>query len=55
MICPNREILTSCGGRLAGVDVADNDDVDMDLFLTAKLLSALVLISFVVSYRMLTP
>jgi hypothetical protein len=24
----------SSGGRLAGVDVADNDDVDVELFLT---------------------
>lgn len=27
--------LTAGGGRLAGVDVADNDDVDMSLLLTA--------------------
>jgi hypothetical protein len=27
--------LTAGGGRLAGVDVADDDDVDMCLFLTA--------------------
>jgi len=26
--------LTTSGGRLAGVDVADNDDVDVKLFLT---------------------
>jgi hypothetical protein len=26
--------LTSCGGRLARVDVADNDDVDVKLLLT---------------------
>lgn len=26
--------LTTGGGRLAGVDVADNDDVDMSLLLT---------------------
>lgn len=29
------EWLTSGGGRLSRVDVADNDDVDMSLFLTA--------------------
>ena len=29
------DALTSGGGRLAGVDVADNDDVDMSLLLTA--------------------
>ena len=28
------DALTSGGGRLAGVDVADNDDVDMELLLT---------------------
>lgn len=28
--------LTSGGGRLAGVDVADNDDVDMGLLLTLR-------------------
>jgi hypothetical protein len=27
--------LTSGGGRLSGVDVADDDDVDMNLLLTA--------------------
>jgi hypothetical protein len=26
--------LTSGGGRLAGIDVADNDDVDMNLLFT---------------------
>ncbi len=34
--------LTSCGGRLAGVDVADNDDVDMSLLLTARRQSMLL-------------
>lgn len=34
--------LTSGGGRLAGVDVADDDDVDVNLFLTALLVSCLV-------------
>jgi hypothetical protein len=33
------EALTSGGGRLAGVDVADNDDVDMSLLLTASTVS----------------
>lgn len=28
--------LTSSGGRLARVDVADNDDVDMSLLLTVE-------------------
>ena len=28
--------LTAGGGRLAGVDVADNDDVDVKLVLTAS-------------------
>lgn len=31
--------LTSSGGRLSGVDVADNDDVDMSLLLTAVVVS----------------
>ena len=34
--------LTSGGGRLSGVDVADDDDVDVNLFLTALLVSCLV-------------
>jgi hypothetical protein len=33
--------LTSGGGRLAGVDVADNDDVDVRLLLTAMGVSRL--------------
>ena len=33
--------LTSGGGRLAGVDVADNDDVDMSLLLTVMIWSML--------------
>jgi hypothetical protein len=33
------EALTSGGGRLAGVDVADNDDVDMSLLLTVSVVS----------------
>jgi hypothetical protein len=33
--------LTSGGGRLAGVDVADNDDVDVRLLLTAMVVSRL--------------
>jgi hypothetical protein len=33
--------LTSGGGRLAGVDVADNDDVDVSLFLTERVVSKL--------------
>ena len=36
---PRRGRLTSSGRRLAGVDVADNDDVDMDLLLTADVVS----------------
>lgn len=36
------EMLTSGGGRLAGVDVADNDDVDMSLFLTVDTLLVLL-------------
>lgn len=31
-------MLTTGGGRLAGVDVADNDDVDVSLLLTAMAL-----------------
>ena len=31
------DVLTTGGGRLAGVDVADNDDVDVRLLLTAAL------------------
>jgi hypothetical protein len=31
--------LTSGGGRLAGVDVADNDDVDVRLLLTGMAVS----------------
>ena len=30
-------MLTTGGGRLAGVDVADNDDVDVRLLLTVSL------------------
>ena len=33
-----RGMLTTGGGRLAGVDVADNDDVDVSLLLTAMAL-----------------
>jgi hypothetical protein len=33
-------MLTAGGGRLAGVDVADNDDVDVSLLLTARSLVA---------------
>ena len=36
--------LTSSGGGLAGVDVADNDDVDMEFLLTAQTVSLMVLI-----------
>lgn len=36
--------LTAGGGRLAGVDVADNDDVDMSLFLTAGILLVCALV-----------
>ena len=32
-----QKALTSSGGRLAGVDVADDDDVDMSLLLTVQL------------------
>ena len=31
-----KSILTAGGGRLAGVDVADNDNVDMSLIFTAS-------------------
>lgn len=34
-------MLTAGGGRLAGVDVADNDDVDVSLLLTATAVSML--------------
>ena len=33
------EVLTAGGGRLAGVDVADNDDVDVRLLLTVSTVS----------------
>jgi hypothetical protein len=33
--------LTSGGGRLAGVDVADDDDIDVSLLLTAMAVSRL--------------
>jgi hypothetical protein len=48
--------LTACGGRLAGVDVADNDDVDMSLLLTVPL-SVTALVSrcgLMPAYPMLT-
>lgn len=32
-------MLTTGGGGLSGIDVADNDDVDMSLFLTAQMVS----------------
>lgn len=31
--------LTACGCRLAGIDVADNDDVDVGLLLTVSIIS----------------
>ena len=35
-------MLTTGGGRLAGVDVADNDDVDVSLLLTGTDVSKLL-------------
>lgn len=29
-------VVRTSGGRLAGIDVADNDDIDMSLFFTAE-------------------
>ena len=35
-------MLTTGGGRLAGVDVADDDDVDVSLLLTKTMLACCV-------------
>ena len=40
-----RVALTTGGGGLAGIDVADNDDVDVKLLLTARSVSASASIS----------
>jgi hypothetical protein len=39
--CVRVGLLTTGGGRLAGVDVADNDDVDVSLLLTADVVSVM--------------
>jgi hypothetical protein len=40
--CVRVGLLTTGGGRLAGVDVADNDDVDVSLLLTASVVSMML-------------
>ncbi len=37
-----KEMLTTGGGRLAGVDVADDDDVDVSLLLTVECVSVML-------------
>jgi hypothetical protein len=38
-----KRMLTAGGGRLAGVDVADDDDVDMNLLFTVGVISVMLL------------